>query len=288
MVSLIAARTNQISSRARTGDLAFPASRPSGPSRGFFRRKDGRSAARCAASRRPTPLAATNMEFAYKSGISICGLGAGGAPGRFVRSRDTEMKRSLPFPPWPSPLSPTSPPPPGDSYLPRAPHGNTNLQILLITRDGIERAHPSRVRIEGATGERLGGRAGEGCTPGEINLPAVCRCGWSFSACLSLTPARVVPPPPRPLSHSLSLSFSLSLSHSAPFLFTFFFGAMRRSARACEFNSPGYTRVHAGNLLRLGPISRVVRCLPSGVDAGVSTIGLHIHPTRCTGSAVAR
>jgi hypothetical protein len=104
MISLMAARINQISSRARTGDLAFPTSRPSGPSRGFFRRKDGRGAARRAASRRPTPLAATNMEFAYKSGISICGLGARGAPGRFVRSRDTEMKRSLPFPPWPSPL----------------------------------------------------------------------------------------------------------------------------------------------------------------------------------------
>jgi len=41
-VSLIAAQSNQISSRARTGDLAFPG----GPCRGFFRRKDGRSAAR--------------------------------------------------------------------------------------------------------------------------------------------------------------------------------------------------------------------------------------------------
>jgi len=139
----------------------------------------------------------------------------------------------------------------------------------------------ARIPPEFALKERsVGGGVGEGCTPGEINLPAVCRCGWSFSACLSLTPARaaVAPHPPRPLSLSLSLSRRTSS--------IYFF--LRREDRRVHANSiPGLHAVHAGSL-RLGPISRVVRYHPLGADAGVSTIGLHIHPTRCTGSAVAR
>lgn len=71
------------------------------------------------------------------------------------------------------------------------------------------------------------------CTPGKINLPTVCRHGWSFSACLFLTFARC-------------------------FSFSVFFSA-RRSVRRVHANSIPHRGTCREFTASRRPISKVVK-----------------------------
>jgi len=98
-------------------------------------------------------------------------------------------------------------------------------------------------------------RVAGGCTPGKINLPTVCRYGWSFSACLSPT-----------FAHCLSWS-------------AFFFGAKIGPTRARKFNS--LSRHIPRSSSRLMPIWRkVVRRLLRNAGAGFRRLTcIFIHNT---------